>query len=255
MQILKCELSTEIVENEYNNTLYEIIESTDTTLTIKLYCTAAGGVWYENGRVIAKENSLYFYADQCDNGTIEFELRPWELTYEIELDSKIEADNYYFADKKVSKLDLSINYSIEPYDLFLLDERLKKDCFIISDTDEFIILLMNNSLVPWFIIVPKTDHTELYQLDADTQKKCAYEVNKISKFITSEYNPDKLNVAAIGNIIKQLHIHIVGRFESDPYWPAVVWGNEQKKEYSEYQVDILNDKFLQFELELLSGVI
>ena len=127
---------------------------------------------------------------------------------------------------------------------FELDQRLKSDCYVLSDTGEFITLLMNNSLVPWFILVPKTDKTELYQLDVEMQHKCFDQINNLSKFISSEYNHDKLNVAAIGNIVKQLHIHVVGRFESDPYWPGVVWGNDQKKEYTNGQFERLKKKYL-----------
>lgn len=129
---------------------------------------------------------------------------------------------------------------------FKLDKRLQNDCYILSETDEFITLLMNNCLVPWFILVPKTDKTELHQLDAKTQYRCVDEINHVSKFISSEYQPDKLNVAAIGNIVKQLHIHVVGRFENDPYWPGVVWGNDKKKTYSDKQFALLKKKYLQY---------
>jgi len=61
-------------------------------------------------------------------------------------------------------------------------------------------------------------------------------VNNISKFIKTEFKIDKLNVAAIGNIVKQLHIHIIGRAESDFCWPGVVWGADGKKKYSEKEI-------------------
>ena len=130
---------------------------------------------------------------------------------------------------------------------FKLDNRLEKNCSVLSDTSEFITLLMNNSLVPWFIIVPKTDKTELYQLDVEMQHKCFDQINNISKFISSEYKPDKLNVAAIGNIVKQLHIHVVGRFEDDHYWPGVVWGNDQKKNYTQDQVDHVTEEYIELQ--------
>jgi diadenosine tetraphosphate (Ap4A) HIT family hydrolase len=132
-------------------------------------------------------------------------------------------------------------------DDFKLDTRLQEDCYILSDTGDFIILLMNNSLVPWFILVPKIDKTELYQLDVEMQHKCFDQVNNISKFISNEYKPDKLNVAAIGNIVKQLHIHVVGRFEYDHYWPGVVWGNDQKKIYTQEQVDHVTEEYIELQ--------
>ena len=120
---------------------------------------------------------------------------------------------------------------------FKLDSRLENDCFILSESDQFVFLLMNNSLVPWFILVPKTDKTELYELDISTQTQVFSAINKISDFICDEYKPDKLNVAAIGNIVNQMHIHIVARYKTDAYWPGVVWGANEKKVYESVEVD------------------
>ncbi len=125
---------------------------------------------------------------------------------------------------------------------FKLDPRLNNDCFIMSESDKFIILLMNNSLVPWFIIVPKTDKSELYELDASMQNSVQAVSNKLSEFIMEEFKPDKLNVAAIGNIVKQMHIHVVGRCKKDVYWPGVVWGAAEKKMYDASEVRNLKSK-------------
>ena len=114
---------------------------------------------------------------------------------------------------------------------FKLDQRLQNDCFILSESEQFVVLLMNNSLVPWFILVPKTDKTELYQLDQAIQFKILDMTNQLSKYISEEFKPDKLNVAAIGNIVNQMHIHIIGRYKSDAYWPGVVWGGSEKIAY------------------------
>jgi len=120
---------------------------------------------------------------------------------------------------------------------FKLDPRLKNDCFILSESEQFLILLMNNSLVPWFILVPKTDKTELYELDGATHTQVFNVINQISNFVANEFKPDKLNVAAIGNIVSQMHIHIIGRYKSDAYWPGVVWGAAEKKVYNSIEAD------------------
>lgn len=125
---------------------------------------------------------------------------------------------------------------------FELDPRLQNDCFILSESELFLVLLMNNSLVPWFILVPKTDVTELYQLDEVMQSKVLGQINLISQFINDEFKPDKLNVAAIGNIVNQLHIHIVGRYKSDVYWPGVVWGSNEKKAYQQDELDSIKSQ-------------
>ena len=120
---------------------------------------------------------------------------------------------------------------------FKLDQRLQGDCFILAESGQFFVLLMNNSLVPWFILVPKTDKHELYLLDESMQAVVNDMINQLSKFVSNEFNTDKLNVAAIGNIVNQLHIHIVGRYKSDVFWPGVVWGANEKKVYTQAEVN------------------
>ncbi len=122
---------------------------------------------------------------------------------------------------------------------FKLDQRLKNDCFILDESENFILLLLNNTLVPWFILVPKTDKTELYELDESLQQQIICLINQISIFIKQEYPVDKLNIATIGNIVEQLHIHVIGRFKNDPYWPGVVWGREPKEPYAQKSVNII----------------
>ena len=120
---------------------------------------------------------------------------------------------------------------------FQLDPRLADDCFIMSESKQFIVLLMNNALIPWFIVVPKTDKTELHELDSTTQTQIFSIINRLSAFISSDYKPDKINVAAIGNIVQQLHIHIVVRYKTDCYWPGVVWGGTEKEAYKEKKIE------------------
>ncbi len=114
---------------------------------------------------------------------------------------------------------------------FCLHERLADDCFVLCENKQFIFLLMNNALLPWFILVPKTDKSELYQLDELTQLRLLKAINHISTILSIDYKPDKLNVAAIGNIVQQMHIHIVVRYKNDPFWPGVVWGATAKQAY------------------------
>jgi diadenosine tetraphosphate (Ap4A) HIT family hydrolase len=119
---------------------------------------------------------------------------------------------------------------------FKLDVRLKQDCHIIAESDCFYLLLMNNSLVPWFILVPKTDKTEIYQLEDRFAKKTYKIINRLSKFIEDEFQPDKLNLGAIGNIVSQMHIHVIGRYKTDAYWPGVVWGGTPGQSYDPEKV-------------------
>ncbi|GAB4224490.1 MAG: HIT family protein [Francisella sp.] len=116
--------------------------------------------------------------------------------------------------------------------MFQLDDQLKKDTIEICEYLDCKILLMNNSIVPWFIVVPFTNKIEWYQLDNSQQFNINQIINTLSEFIAKEYNPDKINIASIGNIVTQMHIHIVGRFKNDPVWPAPVWGNISSQVYT-----------------------
>jgi diadenosine tetraphosphate (Ap4A) HIT family hydrolase len=119
---------------------------------------------------------------------------------------------------------------------FELDTRLADDCLILGKLDLSLLLLMNNSLVPWFILVPNTNKTEMTDLPLTDQDTLLKEINLISGYIKANYDTTKLNIAAIGNIVNQLHVHIVGRDPSDYCWPNVVWGRNEKEPYTDKQV-------------------
>ena len=121
-------------------------------------------------------------------------------------------------------------------DGFELDARLANDCLLLGKLDCSLLLLMNNSLLPWFILVPVTQATEIYQMQKEQQLQLLEEINLLSGFINSEFSIEKLNVAAIGNIVKQLHVHVVGRHSSDYCWPGVVWGADQSEPYSDAEI-------------------
>ena len=127
---------------------------------------------------------------------------------------------------------------------FEIDERLKNDCHLLGQIGNSHLLLMNNSLVPWFILVPETEQTEWYRLEDEVQASVTDAINWLSEYISARYQPDKINVASIGNMVKQMHIHIVGRFETDYCWPGVVWGAEGKKAYSAGQVQVIKSELI-----------
>ena len=113
----------------------------------------------------------------------------------------------------------------------------------IGEFETSVVILMNNKVAPWFVLVPKVvGVSELYELDAETQGKLLNEINNLSKFIKDHFSVDKLNVAAIGNIVKQLHIHVVARTENDYCWPGVVWGTDFSESYRDEEVNELIGK-------------
>ena len=120
---------------------------------------------------------------------------------------------------------------------FVLDPRLANDGILLGALDLSLLLLMNNALVPWFILVPRTDQTELFLLPEPQRRTLREETDLLSRFVDDNFSPDKLNVAAIGNIVRQMHIHVVGRFVGDYCWPGVVWGDSRREPYEATEVE------------------
>ncbi|NBV06168.1 MAG: HIT domain-containing protein [Proteobacteria bacterium] len=117
--------------------------------------------------------------------------------------------------------------------MFVLDLKLKADTFFITDLKMSHLLLMNNANYPWLILVPrKPDLVELVDLSFAEQSEVLREINLVSKILQKKFQPKKLNIANLGNIVRQLHIHIIARFEDDAAFPKPVWG-EATKPYAE----------------------
>ena len=122
-------------------------------------------------------------------------------------------------------------------DNFELDPRLANDCLVLGKLELSLLLLVNNSLLPWFILVPQTSVTEMTDLSQSDQASLLEEINLLSVFVKGNFNISKLNIAAIGNIVSQLHIHIVGRDPSDFCWPNVVWGTSEREPYTAERIN------------------
>lgn len=123
-----------------------------------------------------------------------------------------------------------------------LDDRLANDSIVLGELNSSLLLLMNNSLLPWFVIVPQTDETEIIDLVQSEQLKLQEAINLLGYFIRNNFAISKLNIAAIGNIVSQLHIHVVGRNPGDYCWPAVVWGTSERESYSKLQIEEITIK-------------
>ena len=126
-----------------------------------------------------------------------------------------------------------------------LDQRLQKDCYFLGDINGHGLLLSRNAHFPWFILVPDTKEIEFYKLDQESQLLLLDLINKLSNFIEKHFSVDKLNIATIGNVVSQMHIHIVGRSKNDPCWPGVVWGCDQFKLYDDNVVKSLRENLQQ----------
>jgi len=122
---------------------------------------------------------------------------------------------------------------------FYIDERLATDSYQLGKFDNCQLLLSKNALFPWFILVPTTRETEFHKLDPAQQAKIQQHINVVAQFIEKCFSTDKINIASIGNIVSQLHIHIIGRKRNDACWPGVVWGTTHFSEYKTGDVIII----------------
>ena len=95
---------------------------------------------------------------------------------------------------------------------------------------------MNNAAVPWLLIVPEVTVVELFELTAAEQQKLLIDVNDLSRFVKTHFAAHKINVCAMGNVVKQMHIHVVGRYTTDYAWPNTVWSTTAPSQYSAERV-------------------
>jgi diadenosine tetraphosphate (Ap4A) HIT family hydrolase len=122
---------------------------------------------------------------------------------------------------------------------FELNPRLAAGCFEIVRRRGCQILLKNEANFPWFILVPEVAEgiEDLHQLDEQTLHHVTLLIREMSEFVSAYFKPEKLNVACIGNMVRQMHIHVVGRFIDDPAWPEVVWAFNEKMRYNDARAE------------------
>lgn len=126
---------------------------------------------------------------------------------------------------------------------FSLHPRLHADCVVIGRLPLSLCLLMNDSQFPWLILVPqRAAITEIFQLDAADRLQLLDESCHVAAVLTQQYAPDKLNIAAIGNLVPQLHLHHVVRFKTDCAWPAPVWGKQPAQPYDAGEAALLVER-------------
>ncbi|MBO6519927.1 MAG: HIT family protein [Rhodospirillales bacterium] len=109
--------------------------------------------------------------------------------------------------------------------MFELHPTLEKDSIPVTETDGLLIRLINDARFPWLLIVPKVDGaTELHDLTDHEYAAVMAMARSLGKVLKHAFDADKINTAAIGNMVPQLHIHVVARTRGDDAWPGPVWG-------------------------------
>jgi diadenosine tetraphosphate (Ap4A) HIT family hydrolase len=128
-------------------------------------------------------------------------------------------------------------------DGFALDFRLAQDTIPVGDLALTSVLLLNDARFPWFVLVPRrpgsSEITDLGDRDAATLMD---EIRIATRVMRDLAKPDKVNVGALGNVVAQLHVHVVGRFRSDPAWPGPVWGFGTRTPYPDHAAHALVER-------------
>lgn len=127
---------------------------------------------------------------------------------------------------------------------FKLNDILDRDSHHIANLKLCTLRLIDNSDYPWFILVPKRDNIiEITDLTDEDFNQLNQEIRKIAKLLKNKLNADKLNIATIGNVVQQLHVHVIARFKNDKLFPGTVWGHALTR----YDSEMLKSKITEFQ--------
>lgn len=117
---------------------------------------------------------------------------------------------------------------------FELDPRLAADTHLVIEWPLCDVRLMDDAQYPWLILVPRiAGSRELIDLDPGARLRLQQEIDSAAQVLKQMFAPDKLNVAALGNVVEQLHVHVIARFRHDAAWPKPVWGVHPPKRRSD----------------------
>jgi len=117
--------------------------------------------------------------------------------------------------------------------LFELAPTLAQDSIYICELPLSQVRLSHNAAFPWIILIPKQNNlTEIIDLAIDDQGQLLKEINQASHVMQRLFSPTKLNIANLGNVVAQLHIHVIARFSNDKAWPNPVWNSQVDARYS-----------------------
>lgn len=116
----------------------------------------------------------------------------------------------------------------------MLHSQLAADCHVLCVWPRCHVLLHRNAIVPWFILVPETEATDLLLLQREHREAILDEAADVARFVQQHWQLAKINFAQLGNVVPQMHLHVIGRRPDDDCWPRPVWGNlSGEKSYSD----------------------
>jgi diadenosine tetraphosphate (Ap4A) HIT family hydrolase len=127
--------------------------------------------------------------------------------------------------------------------VFALDSRLQQDTVVLGDFPLCRLLLSKDANYPWFILVPRrADISEVFELQADEQQQLWKETTLLAQALQGAFAADKMNVATLGNVVSQLHMHVIVRRRDDAAWPAPVWGKVPAIEYDRAGLEVIGQR-------------
>lgn len=127
--------------------------------------------------------------------------------------------------------------------MFALDSRLQQDTVVLGDFPLCRLLLSKDANYPWFILVPRrADISEVFELQADEQQQLWKETTVLAQALQAAFAADKMNVATLGNVVSQLHMHVIVRRRDDAAWPAPVWGKVPAIEYDRAGLEVIGQR-------------
>ena len=127
--------------------------------------------------------------------------------------------------------------------MITLNPQLEKGSIALGEFELCSLLLINDSNYPWFILLPNRENiSEIFQLSSTDQQQLMIESSFFSQILEKAFNADKINVAALGNVVPQLHIHHIARYRNDACWPGPVWGAVPSIPYTDNQQRTIIDK-------------
>lgn len=130
---------------------------------------------------------------------------------------------------------------------FMIDEKLLEDSMVVCDLDLSRLLVRNDKETPWFILVPrKRNVVEIIDLNSEEQMLLMEEIVLVSEFLKEYYRPFKINIAGLGNITRQLHIHIIARYENDRAFPNPIFQSPKTMTFEDAEMENIVSNFLDF---------
>lgn len=129
----------------------------------------------------------------------------------------------------------------------MIDPELEKGSFFIAELELSSLYVKNDKENPWFVLVPrKANASELVDLTHEEQCMLMEEVTLVSEFLKMYYKPFKINIGALGNIVRQLHVHVIARYETDRAWPQALWGTTPSEHFEQFELENIKSNFQEY---------